>query len=322
MTLVSIPDERSIGSDSRGSRRLARHPAYSYREGFAGVMSRWIYGIAYSVMPKRIAEIPPLLVNMARDLMRGGTRVPDQARTSKPDTFGGVCRDPSPETILAAARLGFFPWCHVGPLKWWTRENRMVLFFPEHHMAKRLRREMRKAKARVTFDEAFEEVIVACAGRRSYNRHSLTWITPQIMRLYTRLFEQGHAHSFEVWSEDGRLVGGGYGLSVGRVFCTESQFSLESNTSKMGFAVLNYHLARWGYVLNDGKDPTPTIDAMGFRQIPRAEFEAILRDNTAVGEMGGPVGRWSVEADIAKVAGWQPAETPVPAPREVRADTA
>jgi leucyl/phenylalanyl-tRNA--protein transferase len=179
----------------------------------------------------------------------------------------------------------------------------MVLFFDEHHIAKRLRRDMRKSPYRVTFDGAFEEVIHACAGRRSYNRHALTWITPQIMRLYTDLFDQGHAHSFEVWNADGELVGGGYGLATGRVFFTESQFSLEPNTSKMGFAVLNYHLAKWGYVLNDGKDWTPTIDAMGFRLIPRAEFEAILRENAS---SGGRNGKWAIEADLAEVAGWEP----------------
>jgi leucyl/phenylalanyl-tRNA---protein transferase len=128
------------------------------------------------------------------------------------------------------------------------------------------------------------------------------------MRLYTDLFDQGHAHSFEVWDADGKLVGGGYGVSVGRVFVTESQFSLAPNTSKMGFAVLNYHLAKWGYVLNDGKDFTPTIDSMGFRTILRAEYEHILAESGKVGETGGRIGRWTTEADPATVAGWDPGE--------------
>ncbi len=179
----------------------------------------------------------------------------------------------------------------------------MVLFFDEHHISKRLRRDMRKATYRITFDHAFEDVIRACAGHRSYNRHSLTWITPEIMRLYTDLHRRGHAHSFEVWNAAGVLVGGGYGLSVGRIFFTESQFSHEPNTSKMGFALFNYHLAKWGYVLNDGKDFTPTIDAMGFRLIPRAEFEAILKENA---HDGGHGGKWSVEATLAEVAAWEP----------------
>lgn len=279
-----------------------------FRESWNTWAQRWVLGAAYALKPKRIATVPYLLWNCAADILRGGTVVPDPARTKPiPDTFGGVARDISVETVLAAARVGFYPWCHCGPLKWWTREKRMVLFFPEYHIAKRLRRDMKKAPYRVTFDQAFPEVISACAGHRSYNRHSLTWITPTIMHLYSDLFDQGHAHSFEVWDAEDKLVGGGYGVSVGRVFVTESQFSLQPNTSKMGFAVLNYHLAKWGYVLNDGKDFTPTIDSMGFRHIPRAEYEGILAGNGKVGEMGGKVGRWTTEADLATVAGWEPA---------------
>lgn len=283
------------------------HQARLFQESWNTWAQRWVLGTAYALMPVRLAAFPHLVLNTVIDAAKGGTRVPDPLRTKPiPDTFGGVCRDISPETIIGAGRLGFFPWCHCGPLKWWTREQRMVLKYADYHIGKRLRRDMKKAPYRVTFDQAFEDVIVACAGHRSYNKHSLTWITPQIMRLYTALFDQGHAHSFEVWDADGKLVGGGYGLSMGRVFVTESQFSLARDTSKMGFAVLNYHLAKWGYVLNDGKDFTPTIDAMGFRLIPRAEYEAILKDNTAIGVMGAPVGRWTAEADIATVAGWDP----------------
>lgn len=282
-------------AEDRSDRR-----ARLFREAPVDVALRWLMGTAYACHPKRIADLPYLLWWTAADLARGGTRVPDPAHTHpRPDTFAGVVRGASPETVLAAARGGFFPWCHLGPLKWWTRQNRMVLFLGERHMAKRLKREMRKSPYRVTFDQAFDDVIKACAGYRKGRPLGLTWITPQIMRLYAGLHDQGHAHSFEVWSPDGRLVGGGYGLSVGRIFFTESQFSVESNTSKMGFATLNHHLAKWGYVLNDGKDYTPTIDAMGFRAIPRAEFEAILAENALSGGKPAP---WVVEDDLATIA--------------------
>jgi leucyl/phenylalanyl-tRNA--protein transferase len=179
----------------------------------------------------------------------------------------------------------------------------MVLFLAEQHIAKRLKRDMKKSPYRVTFDTAFDQVIKACAGPRKGRPRGLTWITPQIMRLYAALYDQGHAHSFEVWSADGRLVGGGYGLAVGRIFFTESQFSRESNTSKMGFATLNHHLAKWGFVLNDGKDFTATIDAMGFRAIPRREFEALLKEHAqGSGKPGPQSGRWTVEADLATIA--------------------
>jgi leucyl/phenylalanyl-tRNA--protein transferase len=272
-----------------------------FRETAAERASRWLMGAAYACHPKRAASLPSFFAAMLADAARGGTRVPDPARTqASPDTFAGIARGISPETVLAAARMGFFPWCHFGPLKWWTRENRMILPLGEQRMTRNLKRIMRKNPYRVTFDEAFDEVIKACAGRRKGRLLQLTWITPRIMRLYSALHHQGRAHSFEIWSEDGRLVGGGYGLAVGRVFFTESQFSRESNTSKMGFATLNHHLAKWGYVLNDGKDPTPALAEVGFRTVPRAQFEALLKEYAHAGGHDGP---WRVEADLATVAG-------------------
>ena len=272
-----------------------------FRESLSDRMRRWLLGTAYACHPKRVGDLPYLIAFTLADIARGGTRIPDPGAThARPDTFAGVCRDISPETIMAAARLGFFPWAHFGPLKWWTRKNRMVLFLNERHMPKRLRRDMKKSDYRVTFDEAFDEVVKACAGRRKGRPAGLTWITPKIMRLYSDLHAQGHAHSFEVWSEDNRLVGGGYGIAVGRVFFTESQFSRESNTSKMGFASLNHHLAKWGFILNDGKQHTPTIEAMGFREIPRAQFETVMKE---YGGSGGKCGPWTVEADLATIAG-------------------
>lgn len=288
--------------DSLGERSDER-----FRETFRGWLERLILGTAYALKPARIGGVPHLVMNVGLDIVRGGTRLPSTERISLPDTFGGVCRDLTPDTILMAAQRGFFPLCHVPPLKWWTRENRMVAVLSEYHIAKTLRRDMKKKGYKVTFDKAFDDVILACAGRRSYRSHGLTWITPQIMRLYSALHRAGHAHSFEVWSPDDRLVGGGYGVSTGRVFMTESLFSHEPNTSKIGFAVLNYHLAKWGYVMNDGKDFSPLLSSLGFRLIPRAEHEAILEGNTEIGAMGGPVDRWQVEAGPEKVADWHPA---------------
>jgi len=172
-------------------------------------------------------------------------------------------------------------------------------------MSKRLRRLMRQGTYAVTFDRDFEGVIKACAGKRDGRWH-LTWITPRIMRAYAALFDDGLVHSFEVWNGDGELVGGGYGVAIGRVFFTESQFSREDNTSKIGFSVLNWHLAKLGYGLNDGKWATPTILDMGFRLLPRSEFLRLLGET--VGEEGTR-GRWSVEASPEIVANWQPGKS-------------
>lgn len=292
------------------ARRATRDGKFAEQPGFT--VQRWILGTLYALRPVRIGELPYLLCHSARDILRGGTRVPDPARTkARPDTFGGICRDISPETILAAARRGFFPWCHFGPLKWWTREQRMVLRTADFRMTKNLRRIMRKAPHRVTFDKAFDDVIRCCAGRRKNRIYGLTWITPTIMRLYAELHRLGHAHSFEVWNAEGVLVGGGYGLSVGRVFFTESQFSHESNASKMGFAALMYHLAQWGYVANDGKDPTPTLEEAGFRPVPREAFEAVLTEHAAT---GGNTGAWSVGATLSEIAEWDPSGAKAAAP--------
>lgn len=274
-----------------------------YRETLYQALERWIFGTHFLLKADRLPHIPRFLWSAACDLMRGGTVVPDPKRVvACPELMGGVCRNISADTILEASRFGFDPWCHYGPLKWWTRDMRMVLFFNEHHMGKNLRRDMRNKRYSVTFDEAFEDVVKACASRRSYRRHGLTWITPRIMMLYTELYDRGHAHSFEVWSQDGRLVGGGFGHAFGRIFSTESLFSFEPNTSKMGFATLNYHLNKWGYVVNDAKAYAANFDAMGFRVITRAEYDALLSANARIGGRGGP---WSVEHDLKAVSTWQ-----------------
>lgn len=285
---------------ARPFKRSTATRADLFREAPYDTALRWLMGTAYACQPKRLAALPYLLYWTLADLAKGGTDVPDQAKThNPPDTFGGVCHDITPDKIMAAARLGFFPWCHLGPLKWWTRSERMVLVPSELHIPKRLAREMRKTTHKMTFDQAFDDVIKACAGHRKGRPTGLTWITPQIMRLYSQLFDQGHAHSFEVWSEDGRLIGGGYGIVFGRIFVGESQFSLESNTSKMGFCSLHHHLAKWGYVLSDGKDYTQVIASLGFGKIPRAEYEAILKENAYSGGKSGP---WIVEDDFATIA--------------------
>lgn len=306
--LLVIAAVGAVGSVAAAMRRIGAtrtaHDGAEFSETLPFTLQRWVLGTIYALRPVRIADLPYLLWHSARDMMRGGTRVPDPARVARrPNGFGGVCRDISPETVRAAARLGFFPWCHFGPLRWWTREQRMVLSTADFRMSKNLRRIMRKTPLTVTFDQAFDDVIRACAGRRKNRIYGLTWITPTIMRLYSSLHRAGHAHSFEVWNGEGVLVGGGYGLSVGRVFFTESQFSHESNSSKMGFACLMYHLAQWGYVANDGKDPTPTLEEAGFRLIPRAAFEEILSEH---GRDGDRAGCWSVTASLAEIAEWEP----------------
>lgn len=272
-----------------------------FRESPRDIAERIALGLVWATVPKRIGRLPNLARVWLRDRLGGNGSFPD-ARIAGPGGIAGIADDLSVDTLLAAYKRTLYPWGHVGPFKWLSTDERCVLFFNELHIAKRLRRQMRQNEYRVTFDQDFEGVVSACAERRP-GRFHLTWLRPKLMRAYADLFDAGHAHSFEVWNKDGLLAGGGYGVAVNGVFFTESQFSRESNTSKMGFTLFNWHLAKWGFALNDGKDPTPTINEMNFRMIPRSELQTILDRGSM--EMSRP-GRWQCETDLKSIAEWQP----------------
>jgi leucyl/phenylalanyl-tRNA--protein transferase len=277
-----------------GDRRFAL-----FRETPLERCERLALGVAWALMPKRVGTLLPLARLWLIDRVAPRHELPDP-ETAKGCQFAGMVHDLSAPTLLAAYAKGLFPFGHFGPLKWTSPPERCVLFFDEYHMPKRLRRLMRQGKYTVTFDRDFEGVIKACAGKREGRWH-VTWITPRIMRAYAALYDAGYVHSFEVWNEDGTLVGGGYGVALGGIFFTESQFSHEPNTSKLGFSVLNWHLARWGYALNDGKWSTPTILDMGFRVIPRSEF---LRHLVVGVRCEDKIGRWEVESGPEVVSQW------------------
>lgn len=273
-----------------------------FTETAAETAQRVLLGTFWSLRPKRLGNLVPLAKLWLSDLVNPNSELPALGADPGPGEFAGMVRDLSVPVLLEAYARGLFPKGHFGPLKWMSPAERCVLFPGEYHLPKRLRRLMRQHKYKVTFDTDFERVMKICAGKREGRWH-VTWITPSIMRAYAALYDEGHAHSFEVWNEAGDLVGGGYGVAIGGVFFTESQFSLEPNTSKLGFSVLNWHLAKWGYVMNDGKRPTPTILDMGFRVIPRDEFLACLVAGTS---LPGKPGRWTVEAGPKEIADWQP----------------
>jgi leucyl/phenylalanyl-tRNA---protein transferase len=292
----------TIAADNRAIDDRAARRATLFRETPLETLERWALGTAWALKPSRIGGLPGLTRMWLTDLVAGRRELPDPERTlDQPPGLCGMVHDLSVPALVQAYRRGLFTFAHFGPLKWFSLPERCVLFFDELHVGKTIRKVLRQGRYRVTFDRDFESVIKACAGRRDGKWH-VTWITPRIMRAYADLFDAGHVHSFEVWNEAGALVGGGYGVSLGRIFFTESQFSHESNTSKIGFTMLHWHLAQWGYVLNDGKWMTPTIRDMGFRVIPRTEFLAHLATHA---HAGGRPGRWQVETDLKTVAAWQ-----------------
>ncbi len=283
------------------SGRAARRNAL-FRESLLETLERWALGITWGLAPARIAGLPNLLSLCFDEMLAPDYALPDPERAfDNPPGLAGIAHDFSVPTLLAAYRRGLYPLAHVAPMKWWSPPQRSLLFFSELHIAKRLRRQMRQGRYSVSFDRDFDGVIAACAHRPS--RLHLTWITPKVMRAYADLFDAGFAHSFEVWNEHGKLAGGGYGVAIGSTFVTESQFSREPNTSKIGFTVLNWHLAHWGFAFNDGKVLTPTTRDMGFREIARWEFLARLAQAV---DLPGRPGRWQAEADVADVADWQP----------------
>lgn len=272
-------------------------------EPFAERWRRRLLGLAWSLKHDGLAGVPGMASVLARHYFLANSGLPDPAAArAHPNGLAGVCSDLEPSTLVAAYASGLFPFAHVEPVKWWAPAGRMVLFIEDFEMEKNLRRRLRNGHFRVTFDQDFDAVIRGCAEARPGHRLRLTWVTPKIMAAYGALHEAGHAHSVEVWNKDGSLAGGCYGVAIGRVFFTESQFVRTRDASKVGFATLNRHLQHWGYVLNDGKMPTKHLAHLGFRLIPRAEFNAILaRQCTEPGHDG----RWQVDQDL-DVGDWDP----------------
>ena len=262
-----------------------------------------ILGAAYRLVPRRLPGLLPLLAVALRDLPSiGRPLVPDPADArAAPDGLCGLAGSIGVPELLEGYRRGMFLMSHVGPLAWWSSSARTVLFFDRAKVDKTTRRLLRNARFRITFDRAFADVVAACAAPRP-GQLPLTWITPRIRALFEDAHAAGHAHSVEVWQDD-ELVGGVYGLAVGNVFFTESQFHTARDASKVGFAVLNRHLQAWGFALNDGKHPTRYLADVGMTPVTRAEFRTLVAE---WGAKPGRVGPWEVDQALLDDR-WEPA---------------
>lgn len=178
--------------------------------------------------------------------------------------------DLSPERLLAAYRRGIFPWYETGqPILWWSPDPRTVIFPGELHVSRRLRRFLARQPFEASFDRAFAQVVLGCARRDTPGTGS--WITAQMMSAYQRLHELGHAHSVEIWAGED-LLGGLYGVAIGRAFFAESMFSRSSNASKAAMVFLDRELRAGGFSIMDCQLPSPHLSTMGAREIPRQEF--------------------------------------------------
>jgi leucyl/phenylalanyl-tRNA--protein transferase len=263
-----------------------------------------VLGSAYLLVPRRLPGLLPLAAVTLRDLPRiARPLIPDPLQAlDHPDGLCGLAGRIGVRELLEGYARGMFVMSHTGPLKWWAPRHRMVLFFDQARVEKTTRRLLRGDRFRVTFDQAFAEVVRGCAEPRP-GRTPLTWITPRVQSLFADAHARGHAHSVEVW-EGEALVGGAFGLAVGGAFFTESQFHTARDASKVGFAVLNRHLQSWGFAFNDGKNPTRYLGDCGMIPVTRAEFSRLAAVHAAA---PGRPGRWQVDPALAD-GGWEPAQ--------------
>jgi leucyl/phenylalanyl-tRNA--protein transferase len=185
--------------------------------------------------------------------------------------------DLSPERILDAYAHGIFPWFSEGdPILWWSPDPRMVLFPGELRISHSLRKTIARGVFETRVDTAFSQVIAACAAPR--DGQSGTWIVPEMVAAYTKLHELGHVHSVESW-RDGTLVGGLYGVSLGRVFFGESMFSREPDASKVALVRLVERLRHDGVEIIDCQQATAHLASLGAREIGRKEFAKRVRES-------------------------------------------
>lgn len=213
-----------------------------------------------------------------------------------PNGLLAVGGDLSPQRILAAYRKGIFPWFNPGdPILWWSPNPRTVIYPNYLHISRSLRKVLRKGIYLVTFDQAFGKVMRHCAAPRAYADG--TWISEPMIAAYTELHQMGLAHSVEVWlpqpEQAPQLVGGLYGIAIGRVFFGESMFSQADNASKVGFAHLVHQLHTWGFELIDCQVANDHLFSLGAREIAREVFQKSLLDFTDIPANGPDDNDWS-----------------------------
>ena len=188
--------------------------------------------------------------------------------------YGG---DLSANRVMSAYTQGIFPWfSEDDPILWWSPNPRFILYPEELHISKSLKRTIAKKIFDIRYDTSFVQVMIACASVSRPDQDG-TWITPEMIQAYTQLHSQGFAHSFEAFYE-GELVGGGYGIVVGNIFCGESMFSKKSDASKVAFVSLVSRLKNNGFKLIDSQIHTPYLESFGAKHISREKYISLVQD--------------------------------------------
>ena len=203
-----------------------------------------------------------------------------------PNGLLAIGGDLTPRRLLRAYAQGIFPWYNPDePILWWCPDPRAVLHPQELHVARSLRQAVRRSDYAVTLDHAFAEVMEACAGERHGSRG--TWLGPDMKAAYQQLHTLGHCHSVEVWRE-GRLIGGLYGISLGRVFFGESMFSHADNASKIALYWLCEQLKAWHFELIDCQNNSAHLMSLGAHEIQRDTFLGQLANAVRLSAKSGP----------------------------------
>lgn len=206
------------------------------------------------------------------------------------DPNGLLCAggDLSAPRLLEAYRRGIFPWYSGDePILWWSPDPRLVLYCAELKLSRSLAKSLRNKGFEIRIDTAFRQVLAGCAGPRADGGG--TWLGEDMRLAYARLHQAGYAHSFETW-RDGELVGGLYGVSLGRMFYGESMFSRAADASKVALVGLVEEARRRGIPLIDCQVRTPLLASLGAREIPRRAF---LRELAALVHYDAPPGKWT-----------------------------
>jgi leucyl/phenylalanyl-tRNA---protein transferase len=216
------------------------------------------------------------------------------------DGLLAIGADLTPERLIDAYRHGIFPWYSEGqPILWWSPDPRMVLYLDRFKISRSLRKTIRARRAdpswQFRFDGAFEAVIDACAAAAREGQNG-TWITPEMRAAYKHLHALGHAHSFEAWHA-GRLVGGGYGLGIGRMFFGESMFARETDASKLALAALVNTLKSMDFRVIDCQQNTRHLASLGAHEIARSAFVSEVEQMVAAGE----VSSWPTSIELPAV---------------------
>ncbi|MHB1053330.1 MAG: leucyl/phenylalanyl-tRNA--protein transferase [Thiobacillus sp.] len=216
---------------------------------------------------------------------------PVETALKDPNGLLAMGGDLSLERLLDAYRHGIYPWFNPGePILWWSPDPRMVLVPDEIRVTRSLAKRIRNGGFEVRADTVFADVMRACAAPRE--DAAGTWISPDMVAAYSRLHLAGYAHSVETW-HNGELVGGLYGVAIGRMFYGESMFSRMADASKIALVRLAQQLQRWEFGLIDCQMETEHLASLGAHTVPRSVFTAQLADLVNLAHQPGP---WTFDA--------------------------